>query len=131
MQTYTQKITFTNSLGAVVDATIRPGSPERYEVTPSELSLKPGDSVEVTVKLRILKFAQKSKASEQGQRDIFHIKSKYFEQKYYATFFLHPDETKAGQGTSQGVSAAKSGVRHMHTKPADEEASPRKGRGSM
>ncbi|GMH42030.1 hypothetical protein BSKO_09949 [Bryopsis sp. KO-2023] len=87
-QVYTQKAVFTNTLSANVEASIRPGSPERYTVSPTDIRLKPGESTTVEISLKILKYAHVKKAASQGQRDIFHIKSKYFDQKYYSTFFL-------------------------------------------
>ena len=74
LQTYTQTVTISNNLGATVDASIRCGSSDRYTVVPTSFSLKPGHSCNVEVCLRVLKYAQKRKAAEQGQRDIFHIK---------------------------------------------------------
>ena len=76
LQTYTQVITITNNLRASVEASIRCGSTDRYSVTPAKLYLKPGQSCDVEVKLQVLRFAQKKKAAEQGQKDYFHIKVK-------------------------------------------------------
>ena len=45
-------------------------------MVPTSFSLKPGQSCNVDVCLRVLKFAQKRKAAEQGQRDVFHIKAR-------------------------------------------------------
>eukprot|EP00884_Botryococcus_braunii_P004169 jgi/Botrbrau1/13753/Bobra.0056s0010.1 len=100
-QTYVQTVTVTNNLGATVEATIRAGAPDRYTVFPASLALKPGKSIDIDVKLRILKFAQKKKASEQGVRDIFHIKAQYFDQKFYSTFFLAPGEAAPGGGDAR------------------------------
>ena len=74
MQAYLQTVTVTNNLGATVDASIRCGSSDRYTVSPTAFSLKPGHSCSVEVSLRVLRFAQKKKAVEQGQKDVFHIK---------------------------------------------------------
>ncbi len=74
LQTYSQTVTISNNLGATVDASIRCGSSDRYTVAPASFSLKPGHSCNVEVCLRVLKYAQKRKAAEQGQKDVFHIK---------------------------------------------------------
>lgn len=74
MQTYLQTVTVTNNLGATVDASIRCGSSDRYAVSPTAFSLKPGHSCIVDVSLRVLRFVRKKKAVEQGQKDVFHIK---------------------------------------------------------
>ncbi|KAK9818004.1 hypothetical protein WJX72_005629 [[Myrmecia] bisecta] len=97
-QGYCQTVTFTNNLKATVEATIRAGSSDRYSVSPTSICLKPGQSATVDVRLRVLRFAQKKKAVEQGQRDIFHVKATYFDQKFFATFFLAPEEL--GPGTA-------------------------------
>lgn len=73
-QVYSQNLTITNNLQATVEATIKPGSPDRYTLHPTTFRLGVGQSTEVKVHLRILKFAQKQKATLQGHRDIFHIK---------------------------------------------------------
>ena len=73
-QAYSQTVTISNNLGATVDASIRCGSSDRYTVVPTSFSLKPGHSCNLEVCLRVLKYAQKKKAAEQGQRDVFHIK---------------------------------------------------------
>ena len=67
-------LTITNNLRASVEASIRCGSNERYSVSPEKFLLKPGHSCAIEVRLKVLRFAQKKKAAEQGQRDIFHIK---------------------------------------------------------
>lgn len=73
-QTYVQTIKVTNNLGATVEGTLRPGASERYSISPSSIVLKPGKSIDIDVHLKVLKFAQRKKAEQQGIRDIFHIK---------------------------------------------------------
>jgi hypothetical protein len=88
-QTYIQHVVITNSLKATVEATIRPGSSDRYSVCPNEIQLKAGESISVEVKLRVTRFAHKQRAFE-GQRDVFHIKTAYCDQKFSSTFYLSP-----------------------------------------
>ena len=76
LQAYCQTVTITNPSKATVEATLRAGSSDRYTVSPGKIVLKPLQSIDVDVRLRVLKFAQKQKAVHQGQRDIFHIKVK-------------------------------------------------------
>jgi hypothetical protein len=40
-----------------------------------------GDSLEISITLKLLKYAQRQKAIEQGQRDTFHIKVRLREYK--------------------------------------------------
>ena len=74
VQTYTETLKITNNLRATVEATIQCGSSDRFEVIPSKIFLKSGHSCQVQVKLKVLKYVQKKKAAEQGQRDVFRIK---------------------------------------------------------
>jgi hypothetical protein len=96
VQTYCQTVTIQNTLNASVEATLRAGSPERWTLTPKHITLKPLQSLEVELQLRVLRFAQKLKAVQQGQRDVFHISAPYFEQKWHAIFFLAPDDAVSG-----------------------------------
>jgi hypothetical protein len=65
----------TNTLKASVEGEVRPGSIDRYTVSPSSFRLKPGEAVELSVTLKLgSNFAQRQKAVEAGQRDPFYIK---------------------------------------------------------
>lgn len=74
LQGYIRKVTVQNNLAVAVEASIKPGSPERYSVQPSSFRLAAGSSTSISVHLKVVKFAQKQKAAAQGQRDIFHVK---------------------------------------------------------
>jgi len=74
LQVYCQTVTITNPSKATVEATLRAGSSDRYTISPTKLVLRPHQSIDIDVRLRILRYAQKQKAVQQGQRDIFHIK---------------------------------------------------------
>ena len=76
MQVYCKVVTIHNDLNATVEATLRPGSPERWTLVPVSILLPPKQSVDVQLRLRVLRFAQRRKAQEHGQRDIFHIKAR-------------------------------------------------------
>lgn len=83
-------LTVTNHLSTTVEASIRAGSSDRWSVHPFKLRLKPKQSCEVELKLKVVKFAQIDKAVVQGQRDTFHIKTQLSDQQFYGTFFLDP-----------------------------------------
>lgn len=74
LQAYCQTVTVTNPSRATVEATLRAGSSDRWTIFPTKIVLKPQQTIDVDVRLRVLRFAQKQKAIQQGQRDIFHIK---------------------------------------------------------
>lgn len=74
IQVYCQVVTIHNNLNATIEASLRPGSPERWTLTPVSILLPPKQSVDVQLRLRVLRFAQRRKAQEHGQRDVFHIK---------------------------------------------------------
>ena len=71
---YRKTVAISNSYEAPVELHIRAGSSDRYTVTPQQLTLQPSSSAQLTIQLKLLKFANKAKAVEQGQRDIFYIK---------------------------------------------------------
>ena len=85
LQAYNHHIRVRNDLHSAVDATVRPGSPARWTVSPSKFRLQPGHSIDLTLQLQVLK-SSGQRTSYESQRDIFHIKTPYFEQKYYAVF---------------------------------------------
>ncbi|KAK9806533.1 hypothetical protein WJX73_008172 [Symbiochloris irregularis] len=122
-QTYTRRTTLTNNLAASVEVTIRAGSAERYTVRPSSLRLGPGQSSAVEVQLRVLKFAQKQKATTQGHKDIFHIKASFFDQKFYATFQLAPEQpasTEHEEVVSPSSAATGHSLTEGHDLPAED-----------
>lgn len=90
LQAYVKVLTVTNQLSTTVEASIRAGSSDRWSVHPFKLRLKPKQSCEVELKLKVVKFAQIDKAVVQGQRDTFHIKTQLSDQQFYATFCLDP-----------------------------------------
>lgn len=53
---------------------------------------------------QVVKLATHRKAAQQGQRDIFHIKSLYFEQKFYATYILAPKAESCASNSRKGIS---------------------------
>ena len=77
LQAYCQTVTITNPSRAAVEATLRAGSSDRYTLSPTNLALKPHESLDVDVRLRVLKYAQRQKGVQLGQRDIFHIKASH------------------------------------------------------
>ncbi|GFR47836.1 hypothetical protein Agub_g9614, partial [Astrephomene gubernaculifera] len=105
-QVYVQTLRVTNTLRGPIELTIKPGSSERYTVAPSSLRLRGGETGSVEVRLRVLRFAQKQKAVEQGQRDVFHVKGSHFDQKFYATFWLAPDAEQPGRPKAASAGGA-------------------------
>jgi hypothetical protein len=71
---YKARVEISNNVDAPVELQIRAGSSDRYTITPQQLTLQPRSSAQVSVQLKVLRFANKAKAIEQGQRDIFYIK---------------------------------------------------------
>lgn len=71
---YTQQLQIRNDSGGTVELELRPGSSDRYTISPSSLRIAAGAAATVSVTLKLLKFAQRQRAIEQGQRDNFHIK---------------------------------------------------------
>jgi hypothetical protein len=73
-QVYTASLVLTNNLKGSVEASVRPSASDRLTVVPASFRLGPGESTELSVKLRVLRFGNKAKAVDQGQRDVLHIK---------------------------------------------------------
>lgn len=95
----------TNAARAPLEGELRAGSGDRYALAPASFRLRPGESLDVAVTLKLLRFGQRAKAAEQGQRDWFTVKLSNFpnqDQRFHATFFLDPAEVPAGSGGSGG-----------------------------
>ena len=95
-----------------MEATLRAGSHERWTLSQQHISLKPQQSVDVQLQLRVLRFAQRRKALTQGQRDVFHISAPYFEQKWHATFFLAASDGGAAAAARPSKSTAAASEGH-------------------
>jgi hypothetical protein len=97
-------VRLTNAARAPLEGEIRAGSSDRYAITPPTFRLRPGESLEVVVNLKLLRFGQRQKAAEQGQRDWFTVKLTNFpgqDQRFFATFFLDPSEAPGSSGDRQ------------------------------
>ncbi len=70
---YTQQLQIRNE-GPPVDLELKPGAAERYSIAPRVLRVEQGAIATVNVTLKVLKFAQRQKAIDHGQRDSFHVK---------------------------------------------------------
>lgn len=71
---YTCNVRITNTLNGSVECQIKAGASDRYSISPSgQVRLGPRESAELTIRLKVLKFANRKKAIE-GHRDVFHIK---------------------------------------------------------
>lgn len=119
MQVHRQNVTIRNTLNSHVEATLRAGSPERWTLSQHQISLKPQQSVDIQLQLKVLRFAQRRKASTQGQRDVFHISAPYFEQKWHATFVLAATQSggaasAASRSTSAALGASKEPLPNEH-----------------
>jgi hypothetical protein len=115
-QAVSKVITVTNQLSTTVEATLRAGSSDRYTVHPQQIRLKPGQTTEVEIRLKVVRFAQVEKAVEHGQRDTFHIRTPFFDQKFTATFFLSPQHLQ--QAGSNTASARRPPAGHISTHSA-------------
>ncbi|GIL54010.1 hypothetical protein Vafri_9567 [Volvox africanus] len=117
-QVYSQTLRITNTLRGPVELTVKPGSTDRYTVAPTTLRLKAEETAVVEIRLRVVRFAQRQKAVEQGHRDVFHIKGSHFDQKFYATFWLSPESeqpVKPKPGASAAFNIAQPRIRVQET----------------
>ena len=81
---------------APVEGSVRPGASSRYEIVPSKFRLEPGEHKVFKVKLKVLRFPNTRKGI-QGQRDVFHIKSSFFEQMFHSTMYLRASDGSGGE----------------------------------
>ena len=86
-QAYQARVELYNPYDAPVDLVIKPSAGQRYQVRPERVHIDAESSTTVVVRLKVMHFPNKKKAKA-GQRDYFHMKSRYFEQKFFTTFYL-------------------------------------------
>lgn len=91
-----------NPHAAAVDFSVRLGSPGRYTVSPRTARVQPGQSVVLTVKLRVDRFPNVARG-QRGQRDHIFLTSPVFEQRLDSTFYLRPRD--GAQSRPQGGTA--------------------------
>jgi hypothetical protein len=61
------------------------------------------------VTLKVLRFGNRRKAQVQGQRDLFHVKSLYFDRKFHAVFYLSEEEEAADPSGGLTITGAGGG----------------------
>ena len=84
-QTYVRAVDIRNPLSCPVEFSVRPGS-DRFSVSPcDDLTVEADSRIRLILRLRILKSVKK-RGDNRTRRDIFHVKSKFFEQKFYASY---------------------------------------------
>ena len=109
---YRTTVTLRNNSRNALELTIRAGSPERWAVAPSTVFLEAGRTMRVDLRLKLAReLRPKRLAGAPGaaadhapgegtqqaphrQRDVFHIKTPYFERRFHASFTA-ADESRA------------------------------------
>ena len=86
-QAYQARVELHNPHDAPVDLKIKSSASQRYQIRPEKVHIEPQSSTTVIVRLKVMHFPNKRKAKA-GQRDYFHMTSRYFEQKFFTTFYL-------------------------------------------
>ena len=86
-QAYQARVELHNPHDAPVDLKIKSSASQRYQIRPEKVHIEPQSSITVIVRLKVMHFPNKRKAKA-GQRDYFHMTSRYFEQKFFTTFYL-------------------------------------------
>ena len=86
-QAYQARVELRNPHDAPVDINIKPSAGQRYQIRPERVHIGANSSTNVVVRLKVMHFPNRKKAKA-GQRDYFHMKSRYFEQKFFTTFYL-------------------------------------------
>ena len=103
-------MTLKNESRNALELTIRAGSPERWAVAPATVFLEAGRTMRVDLRLKLAReMRPKRPAGGSGavkgddagsgglrQRDVFHVKTEYFEQRFHASFVMAtPEEITA------------------------------------
>lgn len=86
-QAYTNSLCITNPLQAPVEFRLNASNP-RISLSPNKVTLSPGQSTVVTVRLFIASYPNYAKGVK-GQDDVIFIKSSYFNQNVPVKFYLH------------------------------------------
>lgn len=116
-QTYVRAIDVRNPLSCPVRFSVRPGS-DRFSVSPcDDLTVQADSSIRLIIRLRILKAVSKPRDSR-TKRDIFHVKSNFFEQKFYASYdFITPNPSEAFNQSQESTNLAVADNARLLTKP--------------
>lgn len=107
-QAYRTTVTLRNDTRNALELTVRAGSPERWAVAPSTVFLEAGRTMRVDLRLKLAREIRPRKTAgaavregdDEGvgavrQRDVFHVKGEFFEQKFYASFVMATQEEVA------------------------------------
>ena len=107
-QAYRTTVTLRNDTRNALELTVRAGSPERWAVAPSTVFLEAGRTMRVDLRLKLAREIRPKKTAgaavregdDEGggavrQRDVFHVKGEFFEQKFYASFAMATQEEVA------------------------------------
>ena len=107
-QAYRTTVTLRNDTRNALELTVRAGSPERWAVAPSTVFLEAGRTMRVDLRLKLAREIRPKKTAgaavregdDEGggavrQRDVFHVKGEFFEQKFYASFVMATQEEVA------------------------------------
>lgn len=87
-QTYIQTVEIKNVLQSTCSFRVRPSNADRITVEPSSLSLAPGETKRVQVKLKLQGKMVAKKKGGAAYRDTVQLKSDFFEKKFAVSF--HP-----------------------------------------
>ena len=89
---YTKNVKIENTANVPVDFTIR-GSKVRYQIEPESIPvLNPGDSVDIRVTLKV---PSSTRITKRKNTDVFHIRTKYFVQRFSSTWCLKNQQSEA------------------------------------
>ena len=150
---YRTTVTLRNNSRNALELTIRAGSPERWAVAPSTVFLEAGRTMRVDLRLKLTRELRPKRlaggagaaadhASGEGtqqaphrQRDVFHIKTPYFERRFHASFTV-ADESEPrkevpieDRGRSVSFAPSASGAGAGALRDRARSASPRRFRG--
>lgn len=101
---YRASVTLRNLTRNALELTVRAGSPERWAVAPASIFLEAGRVMKVDLRLKLVREMRPRRqaggagrvgadaADAATQRDVFHVKTEYGEQRFHAAFTMATKE---------------------------------------
>ena len=138
-QAYRTTVTLRNHSRNALELTVRAGSPERWAVAPATVFLEAGRTMRVDLRLKLTRElrprrlaggagATNAEAESRGahrQRDVFHVKSPFFEQRFHASFVTAATDDAPGSGAAAHKSPAESAEPPAGSFPPPRPPAPR------
>ena len=156
---YRTTVSLRNNTRNALEVSIRAGSPERWAVAPSSVFLEAGRTMRVDLRLKLTRELRPKRLAggagavgsssgdtqhdgvdtitQHRQRDVFHVKTEYFERRFHASFTVAGDESGVAtkeiqiedRGRSVSFASGTTGGTSGTAETTDQQRSTSPGRG--